>query len=70
MCMSATSLPRETLSKMVFLCFGIVLREPRGLYKGHIKAILGKPFRGTTLGYNPVSLDDSGFRDSGFRVRV
>ena len=41
--------------RVVPLGFGILLskRDPRGLYKGYIKAILGTPFRGTTLGVQP-----------------
>ena len=31
---------------------GILLRDPGGLYEGYIK-VLGKPFRGTTLGAQP-----------------
>ena len=35
---------------VVPLCFGSLLGGPRGLYMGYIKAMLGKPFGGTTLG--------------------
>ena len=38
---------------VVFLGFETPLRDPRGLYKGYMKAILGKPFRVTTLGIQP-----------------
>ena len=31
------------------ICFGILLRDPRALYKGFTKAILGNNLRGTTL---------------------
>ena len=33
--------------------FGILLRDPRGPYKDHIKAMLGKPFWDTTLEVQP-----------------
>ena len=38
---------------LYFLGFETPLRDPRGLYKGYMKAILGKPFRVTTLGIQP-----------------
>ena len=44
--------------------FWVLLREFRGLQKGYITAILGKPFRGTTLRvqrYNPGTLESNTF---------
>ena len=43
--------------RVVSLGFGMLLRDPRGLYEGYVKAICWKPLRVRPSGYEPGTFE-------------